>query len=359
MLNFKKPYNLKIAGIVISGVLLFTEGVYSGDSLRLPVGGNDTLARTIEILRQQETGSSEQKIFNYLLAEPYIMHDIAVKEQVNLGDKELVGAYGCSGGDIYNAFKSTNASTIYLIDETEVDMENLKYYWKERWSSLEYDDYSYDIRSGTISEYNSFKYKNGYAKVGSIKDSSTMALAVARELKALGVAKKDLIDIKKDEDGNLNIVFKWKYNKYSPERIRTAIFIKADITKIPRELNEKFRGKLDFYYQRAAMSETSSVPAKYPEFITIISEWIREGGFMITDDQNADDEDFGPILEDILKDFVLIGTTDNMNLWAQEIIAYQHAVFGRKNLYGWSVNIRQKIGDNVDVYPNKALPVCL
>ncbi|MFH1479134.1 MAG: hypothetical protein ABIG92_05115 [Candidatus Omnitrophota bacterium] len=265
-----------------------------------------------------------------ILAEPYINHDKAVKDMVNPGNKDFVGLYGGAGADVSNVLYSTNATKVYFVDTRSVFLDKLKYYWQNTKLSQEEEN--------LYKEYSKEKYFAGFGDVGKL--IGDLELYLTGELKSIGVTSKDIIDINNDESGNLRIKFNWAYDKDSPKKEREIIFMQDDITKPSDKLIESINGKIDFYYQRAALD----IPMKYNVFIKKIGDCMKPNGFMITDN-NSPRGDFGfYYITPKLTDFKLLEDSKDMKTSAKEIENLRRGYMGP---YGWAVSIMQKKAESL------------
>ncbi|MFH1868065.1 MAG: hypothetical protein ABH843_03740 [Candidatus Omnitrophota bacterium] len=347
MRKFRKGLKLKTVCMAVGALFLLNSLLYASN-LRVPMNDlervEDFLTGDISLYRPSPNDLSPVK--NGLLAYEYVMHDIAVKKAVNPNDDELVGVYAAAGVDVSNVFLSTNASRVYFIDYgyREASLDSLKAYWKEGRDAVKLFDSERTVRPGEPGYYID-KYRQGYDDQADIAGNIEQALI--KELKAMGVKKEDIIDIDRDEDGNIRIRFKWAYFGKKSKTDRTIILINEDITNISDYLKEKLNGKLDFYYQRAGQK----IPARYHLFITRVAGWLKDSGIMITDDHDNSDQYFSPRLDD----FMLIKPTDEMKYWEEKVIELRKEFHIEVNFYGWCVSIRKR-QKTTKGFPGKVTP---
>jgi hypothetical protein len=329
-------HNLKIVLVIVAGIFLLNSTTYGIDlsnktHLRVPFQDVSRFKEGLDELTRRKTS---------ILAEPYVNYNKAVENIVNPENKYLVGAYGGSGVDASNVFRSTNATKVYFVDKDLVIIrsklkEYLEFLKNNGWENLKVID------KKSLEGYKSFKYFYGYGRSKDLYFNTEVELLA--ELVSLGVTLQDItsISVSQDAKKQLSIKFNWAYDKDSPKEEREIVFIEEDIT----ELNE-LPEKIDFYYQKAGLH----IPTKYPKFIHNIVNLMKPDAFMITDDYSAPLE-FKPkhTRDDFVKNeleidgFMLLEPSDDMDKWGKEIISLQDGKEpGSSRFYGWDISIRQK-----------------
>ena len=300
----------------------------------------------------------ERPTENGLLDRKYVGHDMAGRKIVNPDNAEKIGLYGGSGADWSNFILSTNATKAIFVDTTPVSKEQLEMILKYHWDYLTGGEaYLSDswLRE-KILQYQSSKYSGGYVDSDPREKFEDIELRILFELRCMGVEKfkrdrsKNIVISEDEKDGTLTISFEWAYEGQDA-RPYSITFIKADMTdpeRYPDSLKKVLKSKIDFYYQRAG----ATIPEAYWHFLPRIASSVKEGGFLITDD-NAHFgnrvQPYASAADYILtksKEFSYTSTgevsSDELESWRSLIERANRKEADCYIFYGWDVCIRQK-----------------
>lgn len=268
-------------------------------------------------------------IENGLLKDAYVSLAMEVKKIVNNKDEDKVAIYGGAGAD-FSFLLSTNVNKAYFIEQTPIN-KTLLISLLEKWVELEEVGVNVLEIDRVAKKYLENKYKRGYA--ASTEDFMLdIEIKILTELKAMGVNLND-IEIALDNDKEtLHIKFDWDYLGKS-KKTYEIIYIQADIVKPDKYLNRISEDKIDIYYQKAGRS----IPVSYKEFLEQITQKLKNGGYLITDDHYISSS-----TTFFLPDRVKQITSDPITSKGLEASRKTIKDISRGYGYGWNVQIRQK-----------------
>ncbi|MDD5668794.1 MAG: hypothetical protein PHE58_02015, partial [Candidatus Omnitrophica bacterium] len=278
-----------------------------------------------------------------LLHPYYIAHGMAVKNTVNEAGNEVTVLSGAAGAGVADAFLNTDARTLYCASTYfgGMSIENLL---RVREIDINLD---YCNRCASF-DYKQFKYKNGYAWAGSLYSPEGIVIALATELKAMGVNRQAIV-VDENRFGYPRINFNWAYYK-NETKTRTVCFIDLTAGSFSDVQHER---SYDMYYQRAA----ESLPLEYSpydgsrSYIYDIEAVLCPGGYFITDDY-AYHFNFGSEKKQVFPLDFPVKLIRLDQAVREAIIRNRTAENGENNLthYGWDLTIRKKpaMGEDAD-----------
>lgn len=345
---FLKKFNMRKIYKIITKILVFQIiGIFFYSNLAYTLPQERSLLLRTPLLFNIKFDS--RPVNAGLLQKAFVMHDMTVKNVVNLHNDPKVAMYGGAGADISNFLLSTNARIAYFVSEYDgllkSDLEHL-----------------IDYRGELNPDYAKGKFERSFACSAFVLKKEDILAGLAFELEAMGV---DLSNVRVDLDNNRpRIQFEWAYPGTIAQTY-SITFIDADITYPDKYIDVLSRG-IDIYYQRAS----SAIPYAYksPEsFIYYIYYYLNEGGYFVTDDYALSMDpkigivDLGPkfpihLNEAQISDSyrieneILNSVLSSRNTAISETARLKYIGIEKDNPqlhYGWHVRIRQKCQANL------------
>lgn len=224
-------------------------------------------------------GLDARVIGSRLLHPSYVCYYMALRQILNPKNEEgKIGIYAGAGADISCFLLATNASRGVFIDQ-KIDSDHLRQMVEDlpAWNNLE--------GNADMRQYAEDKYRLGFSRSTPSSGLSCKEKAILFELKGLGVERESIRVISNRSDGVERIRFFWNYPRTKKKLKREIIYSGRDITRpgsYPAALTG-LAGRLDFYFQKAALT----VPFHYKEFLPVIVLYLRDKGFLITNDCGA------------------------------------------------------------------------
>lgn len=259
-----------------------------------------------------------EPVMKGLLPPGIVGYDLAACMEINPSGLPLSVLYGGAGSDASNVLLVANPHRVLMVNTPT----------------------TYHFLPEAVSQWDSIpsrdpvKFSVGYT-VAPEKNRWDYAVMFVRELKAMGVAREDVVSVQKVDDARAvgaKIVFKWRHPAQKKKVERTFTLIHENIAGIetwktrPEDL---IGGGIDVYFERAA----NEIPGEYDRFLPSIARSITSGGCMVLD--NPGMSVYLPeksLAEGI---FSKPYSTEWMNWWEQFI--------PRTGPYGWMLEIWRKV----------------
>lgn len=218
----------------------------------------------------------------------------SLKKVVNPTGKDLSVIYGCSGGDCSSILLATDAKDLTFVDLTKTSFSE----FKAALAQLKDRDFLSEIlTTNQLEQSNYLSFRSRY--MGSTSTyrgkgqhhMDELPLKLLFDLREMGVDLKKAV-LTSIEDG-VRIDFPWKFYGAAESRMRSLIFVTADITKpalYPVSLKRKLKEGIDIFYMKGAYF----APQAYPQFLPDIAKSINPGGWLMTTDKTLSMEITNP-----------------------------------------------------------------
>jgi hypothetical protein len=217
---------------------------------------------------------------------------------VNPQAKDFRVVYGCSGADVSSVLETTNATELFFVDTTNVSFEEF-----ESSLTLLASKNPLYIQNKKLVDPQYFDFKKRYCGSESVfcdgkAFMENLPNKLFTDLMLIGVDLQS-VRLVKLKGGMTRIEFPWGYEKSSHPKMRSIVYLSADITKpeaYPSLLKEVLKQGIDAFFMKGAFF----APKKYPEFLPIIGKAIKDSGWLLTTDKTSLMERIDP--ESCLKD---------------------------------------------------------
>ncbi len=264
-----------------------------------------------------EAGSNASQ--NNLLHPWFVRYNEALRETVNPRNKSVTVAYGGAAADVSSVLLTTGFTRALWINRVAVSADKLREA-VGRW----------DTPLDGVEKYFSDKFSNGFSfgeVDGKIEDF------LVQELKAMGVDRDSLDVITDEETGNPLLTFAFPGESAK----RQIVFIKEDIKQLSPGFINRFKGRIDIYYDKASQN----LFYENPSLVNTVASLIKSGGFFVANAATTRQSSFKTLISGSLGNAfrsVTDGNKDMAGLKAQRSVGQER--------YGWEMDVWQSKGDN-------------
>ena len=226
-------------------------------------------------------------------------YSLQVCRLINPDSKDFTLLYGASGADITSPFLAANPTRAIYVDLSSLEdrtlqtaLSNLKKLPLERIDGGE--EFNQDMQR-FIKDREKYPSSISGTRIDGSHFMSLLEWKLIVDLKSLRVDLSTVtIKDRLVENGSIEIQFPWKHHLDKEEKVRTLIYIpKTDITKpdrYPKLLKDILASGIDAFFMKAAYIAARG----YPDFLPMIGNGVKEGGYLMTTDVTALQEDIDP-----------------------------------------------------------------
>lgn len=218
---------------------------------------------------------------------------------VNPFGRDFRVLYGCSGADATSVLQSTDATTLFFADLTEVAIED----FGKALAMLKDEASIQKIKEELERDSNFLSYRMRFSGAESQMTGKKLFMPglpvkLLLDLHGIGVDLKQ-VKLRALEDGAVQIDFPWQYHGQKDLKMRSITYVRADITNpetYPPTLQSALEDGIDAFFMKGAFF----APREYPRFLPGIARALNESGWLMTADKTLQMETFNP--EECLRD---------------------------------------------------------
>jgi hypothetical protein len=234
-----------------------------------------------------------------------------LKKMVNPDSRDITAVYGCSGPDCISVLLATDATELFFVDSTDLDVRRFQQALtdikNEKEEVLKFLEQEAFFRTRGL--YMSSKHGHDNQKYF----TNGIEIKLLFNLKSMGVDlnKMALSSIEK----GVVITFPWQYYGSSHAKLRKLTCVAADLEKpssYPQVLQQTLEAGIDLFYLKSA----GSTPLSYPQFLPTFAQALKSCGFLMTADQTQDGEIVNPssLLEQHQLNFKILKSNEALAL---------------------------------------------